>query len=55
MAGVYRTYVDIAELIPTFIYSILLLFLPLGSVFVVMGTWGLVCGLIAWRYLPRSM
>jgi MFS family permease len=55
MAGVYRTYVDIAELIPTFIYSILLLFLPLGSVFVVMGAWGLVCGLIAWRYLPRSM
>lgn len=55
MTGVYRTYVDIAELIPTFIYSLLLLFLPLGSVFVAMGLWALVCGVVAWRYLPRSM
>ena len=55
MAGVYRTYVDIADLIPTFIYSLLLIYFPLGSVFVAMGSWALVCGLIAWRYLPRSM
>ena len=55
MAGVYRTYVDTADLIPTFIYSLLLLYFPLGSVFVAMGSWGLICGLIAWRYLPRSM
>jgi MFS family permease len=55
MTGVYRTYVDIAELIPTFIYSLLLLFLPLGSVFIAMGLWALVCGAVAWHYLPRSM
>ena len=55
MAGVYRTYVDTADLIPTFIYSLLLLYFPLGGVFVAMGAWALICGLIAWRYLPRSM
>ncbi len=55
MAGVYRTYVDTADLVPTFIYSLLLLYFPLGGVFVAMGTWALICGLIAWRYLPRSM
>ncbi len=55
MAGVYRTYVDTADLVPTFIYSLMLLYFPLGGVFVAMGSWALICSLIAWRYLPRSM
>ena len=55
MAGVYRTYVDTADLVPTFIYSLLLIYFPLGSVFIAMGSWALVCGLITWRYLPRRM
>ncbi len=55
MTAVYRTYVDTSELIPTFIFSIALLFLPLEAVFVILGVWAVVCAWIAWAYLPKSM
>ena len=55
MAGVYRTYLDISELIPSLIFSVILAFLPLGSVFVVVGLWALVCAVVSYRYLPRSL
>jgi MFS family permease len=37
MTGVYRTYLDMSELLPTFVFSLLLLFAPLMSVFMVLG------------------
>ncbi|MGE0213689.1 MAG: MFS transporter [Parvibaculaceae bacterium] len=55
MTGVYRTYIDIADLLPPFLYSLILFFFPLGSVFVVLGFWSLVCAWFAWRYMPKSM
>jgi MFS family permease len=55
MTAVYRTYVDSSELIPTFIYSIALLFMPVAAVFVILGAWALVCAWITWAYLPKSM
>jgi MFS family permease len=55
MTAVYRTYVDISELVPTFIFSIVLLFLPVSAVFVFMGAWAIVCAWITWAYLPKSM
>lgn len=55
MTGVYRTYLDISDLLPPFLFSLVLLFLPLGAVFVVLGLWLAVCGWIAWRYMPKSM
>jgi MFS family permease len=55
MAGVYRTFIDMSELAPTFVFSIVLLFLPLGSVFVVLGLWLAVVAALSWKYLPKSL
>lgn len=55
MAGVYRTFIDMSELLPTLVFSVVLLFLPLGGVFVVLGLWLLVVTALSWRHLPRSM
>jgi hypothetical protein len=55
MTGVYRTYIDLSDLIPSFIFSFALLVFPLGSVFCILGIALAIVGSIAWRYLPRSM
>lgn len=55
MTGVYRTYLDISDLLPPFLYSLVLFFFPLGAVFVVLGIWSMVCAWFAWRYMPKSM
>ena len=55
MTGVYRTYIDLSDLIPSFIFSFALLVFPLGSVFCILGIALAIIGSIAWRYLPRSM
>ena len=55
MTGVYRTYLDLSELIPTLGFSILLLYAPLNSVFIVLGIWSLVCGWVVWQHLPKRM
>jgi hypothetical protein len=55
MTAVYRTYVDLSELIPTFVFSIALVFLPLAAVFVILGAWAVMCAWITWVYLPKSM
>ncbi len=55
MAGVYRTYIDMSDLLPAMVFSVLLLFLPLGSVFVTLGLVLLVIAALAWVHLPRSL
>ncbi len=55
MAAVYRTYIDFSELIPSFLFAIALLWLPIGMVFVIMGSGVGIIGLVAWRYLPRTL
>ncbi len=55
MTGVYRTYLDLSELLPTALFSILLLFAPLSAVFLALGVWSAICGAIAWRYLPKRL
>ena len=55
MAAVYRTYIDFSELIPAFVFAFALLWLPIGSVFVIMGSGLAVIGLVAWRHLPKSL
>jgi MFS family permease len=55
MTAVYRTYIDFSELIPAFVFAVALLWLPIGMVFVILGLGLGVIGLVAWRYLPRSM
>ncbi len=55
MTGVYRTYLDLSELVPTMLFSVLLLYAPLQSVFIVLGIWTAVCGVLAWRHLPARL
>ncbi|MET3660274.1 MFS transporter [Aquamicrobium ahrensii] len=55
MAAVYRTYLDFSELTPPMIYSIVLAFFGLGSVFVTLGLLMAGCAAVSWRYVPKSM
>jgi MFS family permease len=55
MTAVYRTYLDLSELLPPLVYSVVLAFFGLGAVFATLGLFSAVCGLIVWRYLPKSM
>ncbi len=53
MTAVYRTYLDLSDLVPPLFYSIVLAFFGLGAVFGTLAIFTAVCGLITWRYLPR--
>jgi hypothetical protein len=55
MAAVYRTYLDFSELTPPMVYSIVLAFFGLGSVFVTLGRLMVGCAAVSWRYVPKSM
>ena len=55
MTAVYRTYLDLSELLPPLVYSIVLAFAGLGVVFATLGIFTAICGLVVWRYLPKSM
>lgn len=55
MTAVYVTYRDGSELLPAFIFSVALLWFPLGTVFIILGLWSAVCAWISWSYLPKSM
>jgi MFS family permease len=55
MTAVYRTYLDMSELLPPFAYAVILGFTGLGGVFVTLGLFCAICAWLSWRHLPRSM
>ncbi|MFN4143179.1 MFS transporter [Aestuariivirga sp.] len=55
MAAVYRSYIDCSELIPAFVFAFALLWLPIGTVFVILAVALCSIGLVAWRHLPKSL
>ena len=55
MSAVYRTYLDLSDLLPPLVYSIVLAFFGLGAVFATLGVFCAICGLLTWHYLPKSM
>ena len=55
MNAVHRTYLDLSELLPPFVYAIILGFTGLGGVFVALGLFCAFCAWLSWRHLPRSM
>lgn len=55
MTAVYRTYLDLSELLPPLAYSVVLAFFGLGAVFVTLALFCAVCGAVTFRYLPKSM
>lgn len=54
MTTVFRTYIDLSDLIPSAIYALLLSFFDLQAVFIAIGLYMLLSASVA-RYLPRSM
>ena len=55
MTSVYRTFIEISEILPGFVFALLLSLFPTSVVFVVVGVESLVMALLTWRYLPRSL
>lgn len=55
MTAVYRTYLDMSELLPPLAYAVILGFTGLGGVFVALGLFCAICAWLSWRHLPRSM
>jgi MFS family permease len=55
MTAVYRTYIDFSEMLPSFVFAIVLLWLPIGTVFLILAVALAGVGLVAWRFLPRSL
>jgi MFS family permease len=55
MTAVYRTSIDLSELVPAFVFAIALLWFQVGAAFVILGVWLAIVGFVAWRYLPRSL
>ena len=55
MAAVYRTYLDLSDLLPPLLYAIVLAFFGIGAVFTTLGLFCAVCAVLTWRYLPKSM
>ena len=54
MATVFRTYIDAADVLPAALYSMLLSFFDIRSVFLACGLWMLFSAFVA-RHLPRKM
>jgi len=55
MTAVYRTYLEIGDLLPNLVFGVVLMWLPLGAVF---AAYGLACVGFAWacwRWLPRGL
>jgi MFS family permease len=55
MSAVYRTYLDLSELLPPLVYSVVLAFAGLGGVFATLGLFLAACGWLTWRYLPKGL
>lgn len=55
MTAVYRTNLDMSELLPPLVYSVILGFVGLGGVFAALAVFCALCGFVAWRHLPRSL
>lgn len=55
MSAVYRTFLDLSDLIPSMIFAVALLWLPIGSVFVILSGGLAIVGVLSWIYLPRSL
>jgi hypothetical protein len=54
MTTVFRTYIDLSDLLPAALFSVLLSFFDIHAVFAAAGLWMLAGAAVA-RYLPRSM
>ena len=55
MTTVYRTYLDISELLPPLAYFFAFMAFGFSGAFHVLAVLLLVCAIVAWRYLPKGL
>lgn len=55
MTSVYRTYLDIGELLPPLIYGLLLGVFGLGAVFAALAGLQIFCAAMTWRYVHKRL
>nr|WP_256473191.1 MFS transporter [Phyllobacterium sp. 21LDTY02-6] len=55
MTAVYRTYLDFSEIVPAFVYSIILSFFNIGAIFIALAGLMVFTAVFVWRYLPRRL
>ncbi|MBZ8134990.1 MFS transporter [Afifella sp. IM 167] len=55
MTSVYRTNLELSELLPPAVYAVILGFFGLDAVFIALALFTLLAALVSWRYLPDSM
>lgn len=55
MAAVYRTFIDLSELVPGIIFAVALAYFDVQVVFIILAMWTSVVAGLSWRYLPRSL
>ena len=55
MTAVYRTFIDFSDLLPSLIYAVVLRYAGVSIVFVLMGVFASIIGVLSWRHLPKGM
>ena len=55
MAAVYRTFIEMSELLPSIVYAIVLKYYDVSIVFILLGLGISLMSAFVWRYLPKSM
>jgi MFS family permease len=55
MTPVYRTFIELSDLLPGFVFAGVLLIFPTGAAFVILGLSMLVIAWLSWVYIPKSM
>jgi MFS family permease len=55
MASVYRTFIEMAEIVPGMVFAVVLTIFETGAVFVLVAALSSALALLCWRYLPKSL
>ena len=55
MTAVYRTYLELSDVLPSLIYMVVLRYADVSIVFVLIGAFAGCVGLLSWRHLPKTM
>jgi hypothetical protein len=55
MTSVYRTFIEISDLLPGIIFAFVLTVLPTQTVFVLVGLLSIFMAFVTWKHLPKSL
>lgn len=55
MTSVYRTFIEVSDLLPGIIFAFVLTLFPTQSVYILVGLLALVMSFITWKHLPKSL